>query len=123
MSNLKNKFTIEKTLSIVLVVVILFSTGCILGAVSSQNAALDAAAVIADTTQSTTETTTQTTTQPTTESTTTTTQPSSDDTTTTQAAEEEGSDGILGMITGLLIKLLEFKKQIVDFIISILQSI
>ena len=134
----KNKILIQKTITIVIVVALLFTTGFVLGAVTTEIKELNqpvAEQVTESTTAPTTETpttqapTTQapTTTAPTTEATTeaTTAEPTTEATTetTTEAAAEETTEEEPCFLVKLILKILEIKKQIIDFVISILSSL
>lgn len=138
MDKAKDTSTLRKGISISLVITILFTCGFALGAltkaIDSMNVESVPETTVVTTTQAPTataapETTTAvpttaapetTTAAPETE--TTTTVPSTAETTTTAPAEEEAEEE-LGFIAGLIVSLLEFKKQIIDFIISICSSL
>ncbi len=132
----KGHTIIQKTVTIVLVVALLFTTGFVLGAVTAEIREL--APVVEQVTETTTTTTapttteipttaapTTTTTAPTTE-TTTTTEPSTEETTetTTTAPEtEETTEEEPCFLIKVALTILDFCKQIIDFIISILSSL
>ena len=136
----KNKILIQKTITIVIVVALLFTTGFVLGAVTAEIKELNP--VIEEVTESTTTPTTEapttqapttqapTTAAPTTEAPTeiTTTEPSTEATTeattetTTEAATEETTEEEPCLLIKIILKILEIKKQIIDFVISLLSS-
>lgn len=132
----KDNLIIRKTVMIVIVVAILFTSGFLLGAVTAKIKELapadtSVAATTVPTTETTTVPTTVTTTVPTTEATTTTevttteatttTETTVAEETTTEAAAEEKKE--THWLIQILIDILEFCKQIKDFLISILQSL
>ncbi len=138
MEKIKDTATLRKGISISLVITILFTCGFVLGALTK---AIDKMAV-APAPETTVVTTTQppetttavpttaapTTTEPTTTEPTTTAAPETETTTTapseetsTTAPEEEPAKEP-GFLAGLIISLLEFKKKIIDFIISLVSS-
>lgn len=139
MDKAKDNSTLRKGISISLVITILFTCGFVLGALTKAIESMNAEPVpettvtVVTTTQAPVTQAPETTTAvPTTaapetttavpETETTTTVPSSEETTTTAPAEEETEEE-LGFIAGLIVSLLEFKKQIIDFIISICGSL
>ncbi len=141
MDKAKDFSTLRKGISISLVIAILFTCGFVLGAltkaVDSMNVEPAPETTVVTTTQAPTtvapETTTTapTTAAPTTtaapETTTsapeTTTSASEAETTTTTEPSEEGTEEEGGLIAGIIVKLLEAKKKIIDFIISIVSSL
>ncbi len=135
----KNKILIQKTITIVIVVALLFTTGFVLGAVTAEIKELNAP-VVEQVTESTTAPTTEapTTVAPTTEAPTTaapttteaptettTTEPSTEATTetTTEAATEETTEEEPCLLVKILLGILDIKKKIIDFVISILSSL
>ncbi len=136
----KNKILIQKTITIVLVVALLFTTGFVLGAVTAEIKELNAP-VVEQVTESTTVPTTEapTTEAPTTQAPTTaapttteaptettTTEPSTEattETTTTEAATEETTEEEPCLLVKILLGILDIKKKIIDFVISILSSL
>lgn len=137
MDKVKDISTLRKGISISLVITILFTCGFVLGAltkaVDSMNVEPVPETVVTTTQAPTTTAAPETTTAvPTTaapetttavpETETTTTAPSSEEATTTAPTEEEAEEE-LGFIAGLIVSLLELKKQIIDFIISIFSSL
>ncbi len=135
MDKAKDLSTIRKGISISLVITILFTCGFILGALTKAVEAMNVESVpetTVVTTQAPTTVAPETTTAvPTTaapetttsvaESTTTTTQPSVTDDTTTAPSEEVEEESCT--IVSIFVSILEFFKQIIDFIISALQSL
>lgn len=143
----KNKILVQKTITIVIVVALLFTTGFVLGAVTAEIKELNAPVaeqVTESTTVPTTEATTQapttqapttaapttaapTTAAPTTEPTTeaTTAEPSTEATTeaTTEAATEETTEEEPCFLIKIILAILDIKKQIIDFVISLLSSL
>lgn len=134
----KNKILIQKTITIALVVALLFTSGFVLGAVTAEIKELSP--VVEQVTESTTAPTTEapttqapvteaptTTAAPTTEAPTeapTTEEPSTEAPTesTTEAPAEETTEEEPCLLIQIILKLLDFKKQIIDFVISILSS-
>lgn len=138
----KNKILIQKTITIVIVVALLFTSGFVLGAVTAEIKELSP--VVEQVTESTTAPTTEapttqapvteaptTTAAPTTEAPTeapTTEEPSTEAPTesttesTTEAPAEETTEEEPCLLIQIILKLLDFKKQIIDFVISILSS-
>ncbi len=133
----KNTSVLQKTLVIVIAVAILFTSGFVLGAMSAQIKALEAVqnTTVEDTTVTTTEPSTSvpttaapvvTTTAPATTETTTEAPSSTEatsDTTTTAPAEEETEEDEPFFLIKIKIAILEFCKKIIDFKISILNSL
>ena len=127
MEKIKDTATLRKGISISLVITILFTCGFVLGALTK---AIDKMAVAPapETTTAVSTTAAPTTTAPTTTEPTTTAAPETETTTTapseetsTTAPEEEPAKEP-GFLAGLIISLLEFKKKIIDFIISLVSS-
>ncbi len=134
----KNKILIQKTVTIVLVVALLFTTGFVLGAVTAQVKKLNT--VVEEVTEPTTAPTTEapttqapvtvpptTTAPPVTEAPTeapTTTEPTTEAPaeSTTEAATEETTEDEPCLLIKIILKILDIKKQIIDFVISILSS-
>ncbi len=134
----KNKILIQKTITIALVVALLFTSGFVLGAVTAEIKELSP--VVEQVTESTTAPTTEapttqapvteaptTTAAPTTEAPTeapTTEEPSTEAPTesTTEAPAEETTEEEPCLLIQIILKLLDFKKQIIDAVISLLSS-
>ena len=141
MDKAKDFSTLRKGISISLVIAILFTCGFVLGAltkaIDSMNVDPAPETTVVTTTQAPTTAAPETTTSvPTTAAPTTTAAPETTtsaaetttvapetETTTTTAPTEEGTEEEVGFIAGIIIKLLEIKKQIIDFIISLVSSL
>lgn len=130
----KNNLLIKRTIVVVIMVALLFTSGFVLGAVTAEIKELaPAVEQVPPTTESTTVPTTAapttqppTTAAPTTEPTTETTTEATTETTTeatTEATTEETTEEEPCFLVKILLTLLDFKKQIIDFIISLLSSL
>ncbi len=130
----KNNLIVRKTIVIVITIAILFTSGFVLGALSSEIKEL--APVVEQTTESTTESTTVTTTAPTTQAPTTaaptTTEPTTEATTeaptestteTTTAATEETTEEEPCWLIQIILTILELCKTVIDAVISFLSSL
>lgn len=131
----KDSPIIQKTITIVLVVALLFTSGFVLGALTAKIKEL--APVVEQVTESTTVTTTApttteipttmapTTTEPTTTEPTTTEPTTTESTTeaTTEAVTEEESGDEPCFLVKIILAILDIKKKIIDFVISLLSSL
>lgn len=131
MDTAKDNLIVKKTISVMLVVAILFTCGFLLGALTAKIKSIETPVAVATTEPTTTQPTVTvpetTTTEPTTTTeVTTTTQPTTEATTTTEVtttAPAETEEEEKCWLIELLIQILEFCKQIKDFLISILESL
>lgn len=130
----KDILIVKRTISIVIVVAVLFTAGFLLGALTAEIKELAPVTDVVATTVPTTQPTTvpeTTTTEPTTTAPAT-TEPTTTEVTTTEATsttaaetttEAAESEKETHWLIQMLIDILEFCKQIKDFLISILQSL